>query len=116
MHKLMPTTCLRNNLTRCILYKYAHFTCFKALTFWHKWRAHEGESKQNDNILFTVRQSHPLQIKKELNVFLENNVKKKVPDFHVTGSYTSLSFKVFEGRRLIAEVRTKLLHTYIFLC
>ncbi|XP_015575736.2 protein LURP-one-related 14 isoform X1 [Ricinus communis] len=76
----------------------------KALTLWHKWKAHEGENKDENNILFSVRQSHPLQIKKDLHVFLAN-FKQKDPDFHVTGSYTSLSFKVYKGHRLLAEVK-----------
>ncbi|KAI5574702.1 hypothetical protein POPTR_010G182300v4 [Populus trichocarpa] len=77
----------------------------KVLTLWHKWKAHAGESTDDSNVLFTVKQSHPLQIKKAINVFLTNNSKKKEPDFHISGSYTSLSFKVYEGRRLIAEVK-----------
>ncbi|XP_050210858.1 protein LURP-one-related 14-like isoform X2 [Mercurialis annua] len=79
----------------------------KALTFWHKWKVYEGESKDENNCLFSIQQSHPLQIKKELHVFL-SNYKKKDPDFHVTGSYTSLSFKVYKGHRLLAEVK----HTF----
>ncbi|KAJ6982860.1 protein LURP-one-related 14-like [Populus alba x Populus x berolinensis] len=75
----------------------------KVLTLWHKWKAHAGESTDDSNVLFTVKQSHPLQIKKAINVFLTANSKKKEPDFHISGSYTSLSFKVYQGRRLIAE-------------
>ncbi|KAG6758168.1 hypothetical protein POTOM_038504 [Populus tomentosa] len=77
----------------------------KVLTLWHKWKANAGESTDDSNVLFTVKQSHPLQIKKAINVFLTANSKKKEPDFHISGSYTSLSFKVYEGRRLIAEVK-----------
>ncbi|KAG6760042.1 hypothetical protein POTOM_036541 [Populus tomentosa] len=77
----------------------------KVLTLWHKWKAHAGESTDDSNVLFTVKQSHPLQIKKAINVFLTANSKKKEPDFHISGSYTSLSFKVYQGRRLIAEVK-----------
>ncbi|KAB5544415.1 hypothetical protein DKX38_012527 [Salix brachista] len=78
----------------------------KALAFRHKWKAHAGESTHdNSNILFSVKQSHPLQIKKQINIYLANKFKKKEPDFLITGAYTSLSFKVYEGRRLIAEVK-----------
>lgn len=89
------------------------FGFFKVLTLWHKWKAHAGESTDDSNVLFTVKQSHPLQIKKAINVFLTNNSKKKEPDFHISGSYTSLSFKVYEGRRLIAEVPMDNLYAYI---
>ncbi|KAJ8769479.1 hypothetical protein K2173_002969 [Erythroxylum novogranatense] len=75
----------------------------KALSLWHKWKAYDGESCGENSMLFTVRQSHPVQFKKVLNVFLGNN--EKVPDFQVSGSYTSLSFKVFQDRRLLAEVK-----------
>ncbi|KAJ6718129.1 hypothetical protein OIU79_006123 [Salix purpurea] len=85
----------------------------KVLTLWHKWKAHAGESTDDSNVLFTVKQSHPLQIKKAINVFLTNSSKKKEPDFHVTGAYTSLSFKVYEGRRLIAEVPVDNLHAFM---
>ncbi|CAN1325599.1 Protein LURP-one-related 14 [Linum perenne] len=58
----------------------------------------------NDNLLFTVKQSHPLQIKKDLNVYLSTGLVD-APDFNVTGSYTSLSFKVYKGHRILAEVK-----------
>ena len=91
------------------------FSYVKALAFRHKWKAHAGESTHDtSNILFSVKQSHPLQIKKQINIFLANNFKKKEPDFHITGAYTSLSFKVYEGRRLIAEVLTNSFYAYIF--
>ncbi|CAN1812217.1 Protein LURP-one-related 14 [Linum perenne] len=59
----------------------------------------------NDNLLFTVKQSHPLQIKKDLNVYLSSDHNQLNPDFNVTGSYTSLSFKVYKGHRILAEVK-----------
>ncbi|XP_011015951.1 PREDICTED: protein LURP-one-related 14-like [Populus euphratica] len=77
----------------------------KVLTLWHKWKAHAGESTDDSSVLFTVKQSRPLQIKKAINVFLTPTSKKKEADFHISGSYTSLSFKLYEGRRLIAEVK-----------
>ncbi|CAL1387765.1 unnamed protein product [Linum trigynum] len=96
----------------------------KTITLWHKWRAYINEESpssermnDNNNLLFTVKQSHPLQIKKDLNVYLSdhhilsngnmNNPTKKIgaPDFNVIGSYTSLSFKVYKGHRILAEVK-----------
>ncbi|WCJ19974.1 hypothetical protein M5689_002241 [Euphorbia peplus] len=76
----------------------------KALNLQHKWKVHAGEHKDDNDILFIVKQSRPIQIKKELHVFLDN-YKNKIPDFHVIGSYTSLSFKVFKGHRILAEVK-----------
>lgn len=104
---------LLKNLTSCEWFFLPFLALFKVLTLWHKWKAHAGESTDDSNVLFTVKQSHPLQIKKAINVFLKNSSKKKEPDFHVTGAYTSLSFKVYEGRRLIAEVPVDNLHAFI---
>ncbi|OAY38340.1 hypothetical protein MANES_10G006900v8 [Manihot esculenta] len=72
----------------------------QVLSWWHKWKAHDGENSS----IFSVQQSHPFQIKKELHVFLAD-FKGKSPDFLVIGSYTSLSFKVFKGHRLLAEIK-----------
>ena len=97
-------------------WRYLVFFYVKALAFRHKWKAHAGESTHdNSNILFSVKQSHPLQIKKQINIYLANKFKKKEPDFLITGAYTSLSFKVYEGRRLIAEVLTNSFSAYKFL-
>ncbi|KAJ8764136.1 hypothetical protein K2173_005046 [Erythroxylum novogranatense] len=79
--------------------------CGKALTLRHKWKAYEGDGSEKDSTVFTVRQSHPVQFKKVLNVFLGSSVNKTAPDFQVSGSFTSLSFKVFQDRRLLAEVK-----------
>ncbi|KAG5240026.1 protein LURP-one-related [Salix suchowensis] len=50
----------------------------KALAFRHKWKAHAGESTHdNSNILFSVKQSHPLQIKKQINIYWQTNSRKK---------------------------------------
>ncbi|CAN1325601.1 Protein LURP-one-related 14 [Linum perenne] len=76
----------------------------KSITFWHKWSAYDQGMITNDNLLFTVKQSHPLQIKKDLNVYLSTGLVD-APDFNVTGSYTSLSFKVYKGHRILAEVK-----------
>ncbi|CAN1812213.1 Protein LURP-one-related 14 [Linum perenne] len=76
----------------------------KSITFWHKWSAYDQGMITNDNLLFTVKQSHPLQIKKDLNVYLSSGLVD-APDFNVTGSYTSLSFKVYKGHRILAEVK-----------
>ncbi|CAN1325600.1 Protein LURP-one-related 14 [Linum perenne] len=77
----------------------------KSITFWHKWSAYANDDIPDDNLLFTVKQSHPLQIKKDLNVYLSKTGLVDAPDFNVTGSYTSLSFKVYKGHRILAEVK-----------
>ncbi|KAJ4720158.1 protein LURP-one-related 14 [Melia azedarach] len=76
---------------------------------WRKvWSVHAGEtSEDNNNILFKVEQANPLQIKTKLEVFLPENNSSK-PDFHVTGSFASLSFKVCRGKSVISQAN----HSY----
>ncbi|KAL9418687.1 hypothetical protein AB3S75_036608 [Citrus x aurantiifolia] len=75
---------------------------------WRKeWTVHPGESSEDNNdILFRVEQPSPLHIKTKLEVFLPNNniIGKRAPDFYVTGSFTSLSFKVYRGKTVICQV------------
>ncbi|GKU92210.1 hypothetical protein SLE2022_072440 [Rubroshorea leprosula] len=75
----------------------------KAFTWRHRWLIHQGEGSDRKNLLCTVRLSQALQIKRQLDVFLAGNQTKDC-DFHVTGSLSSLSFKVYRGKTIIAEV------------
>ncbi|GAV62458.1 Tub_2 domain-containing protein, partial [Cephalotus follicularis] len=80
----------------------------KVLTCRHQWNCHLGESTDNNNLLFKVQRSNPIQIKTRLEVFLASNFNKNVCDFHVIRCLSSLSFKVYKGKTIIAEVNHKL--------
>ncbi|GMI90267.1 hypothetical protein like AT3G56180 [Hibiscus trionum] len=77
----------------------------KALSWKKKWVIHEGESSEQKHFLCSVQRSDTLPIKNNLDVYLASNYKEDGPDFHVTGSLTSLSFKVWKGDSIIAEVK-----------
>ncbi|XP_039055393.1 protein LURP-one-related 14-like [Hibiscus syriacus] len=70
-----------------------------------KWQIYEGESVEQNHCVCSVQQSDALQIKNDLDVYLASNYKEDGPDFHVTASITSLSFKVWKGNLIIDEVK-----------
>ncbi|KAB2064077.1 hypothetical protein F383_19381 [Gossypium arboreum] len=77
----------------------------QALSWKHQWMIHQGESSERNHFLCTVQKSNALRIKNNLDVFLGNRYKDHGRDFHVTGSFSSLSFKVIRANTVIAEVR-----------
>ncbi|XP_020880896.1 protein LURP-one-related 14 isoform X4 [Arabidopsis lyrata subsp. lyrata] len=77
----------------------------KGLALKNKWEVHGGESKEREDLLFTVQQSQAVSLKTSVDVFLpeNNNVKKSnTCDFHASGGYSNISFKVFKSDALIA--------------
>ncbi|KAH6773894.1 hypothetical protein C2S51_012298 [Perilla frutescens var. frutescens] len=79
----------------------------KALPWHQEWIVHRGEKPDGSNLLYTVRKPHSFQLKTKLQVFLSSNTTGEFCDFHVVGSYTSQSFKVYKGETLLAEVKEK---------
>ncbi|XVE99836.1 hypothetical protein REPUB_Repub03eG0235900 [Reevesia pubescens] len=76
----------------------------KALSWKQQWQIHQGESSERRHFLCSVQQSNALQIKNNLDVYLASRYKQDGHDFRVSGSFTSLSFKVRKGNSTIAEV------------
>ncbi|CAN6829348.1 unnamed protein product [Brassica oleracea] len=82
----------------------------KGMTLKNKWEVHGGESKEREDLLFTVHQSMAVSLKTSVDVFLaeNNNVKNSnTCDFHASGGYSNISFKVFKSDALIAGVTHK---------
>lgn len=81
--------------------------CFgyeQALSWKKQWQIYQGESSEKNNFLCNVQRSNALQMKNNLDVHLAGSYLEDGPDFHVTGSFTSMSFKVWKGNSVIAEV------------
>ncbi|OMO49990.1 hypothetical protein CCACVL1_30706 [Corchorus capsularis] len=78
----------------------------KPLSWRNQWVIHEGESSERNHLICSVQRSNALQIKNRLDVCLASNCnpKENGVDFRVTGSLTSLSFKVRRGNSILAEV------------
>ncbi|XVF24203.1 hypothetical protein REPUB_Repub13aG0107400 [Reevesia pubescens] len=76
----------------------------KALSWKQQWLIHQGESSEKNHFICSVQRSNALHIKNNLDVYLASRYKEDGQDFRVTGSFTSLSFKVRKGNSIIAEV------------
>ncbi|GAA0182065.1 hypothetical protein LIER_30315 [Lithospermum erythrorhizon] len=79
----------------------------KAFKMREQWTVHRGDSSDATNFLYQVEESQFFQLKKKLDVFLSTNQTRNQPDFRLTASYLSQSFKVHKGVYLIAEVKEK---------
>ncbi|XVF24208.1 hypothetical protein REPUB_Repub13aG0107900 [Reevesia pubescens] len=76
----------------------------KAITG-EKWIVHKGESSETSKLLSTVHRSHFLLKKTRFDVFLGGNINEDISNFQVVGSsYSSLSYRVYKGDTIIAEV------------
>ncbi|CAN1276842.1 Protein LURP-one-related 15 [Linum perenne] len=66
----------------------------------------KGDSKDDKDLLFTVKKSSMLQLKTELAVFLAGNTKEEVPDFRVKGSFNESSCVIYLGNtnKIIAQM------------
>ncbi|CAN1228710.1 Protein LURP-one-related 15 [Linum perenne] len=64
------------------------------------------EENDDDDLLFSVRESSMLQSKNKLDVFLAGNAEEKVPDFRVEGRFGRGSCDVYLGKtdKIIAQV------------
>ncbi|CAN1134238.1 Protein LURP-one-related 15 [Linum perenne] len=71
-----------------------------------RWQAYRGDSKDNKDLLFTVRKSSMMQLRTELAVFLAGNTKEEVPDFRVKGSFHQSSCVIYLGNtnKIIAQM------------
>ena len=76
------------------------------MTMHGRWEAFRGESKEENDLLFTAKKS-----KTEVDVFLGNN-KGEVPDFKVKEGYSKSSRSILlrDSNSMIAQVTlTKLI-------
>ncbi|KAH7667517.1 LURP-one-related protein [Dioscorea alata] len=71
----------------------------------HKgWQAFRGESKDENNCLFTVKKSSNLMIHTEWDVFLAPNTEEVEWDFKITGEYNKRSIQVVHKRDPTAAI------------
>ncbi|CAN1758812.1 Putative ribonuclease H protein At1g65750 [Linum perenne] len=83
----------------------------KMMTAHRRWKLYRGDSNckeenDDDDLLFSVRESSMLQSKNKLDVFLAGNAEEKVPDFRVEGRFGRGSCDVYLGKtdKIIAQV------------
>lgn len=72
-----------------------------------RWYVYRGESKEPNDLLFTVKRSSMIQLKAKLHVFLANNTKEEVCDFRVEGSWSERTCVIYAGEspNIVARVR-----------
>eukprot|EP00258_Populus_trichocarpa_P027337 XP_024443356.1 protein LURP-one-related 15 isoform X1 [Populus trichocarpa] len=77
----------------------------KIRTMHDRCEAFRGESKEENDLLFTAKKSKLFQFKTELDVFLGNN-KGEVPDFKVKEGYSKSSCSILFGdfNTMLAQV------------
>ncbi|CAN1123021.1 Protein LURP-one-related 15, partial [Linum perenne] len=83
----------------------------KMMTAHRRWKLYRGDSNckeenDDDDLLFSVRESSMLQSKNKLDVFLAGNAEEKVPDFRVEGRFGRGSCDVYLGKtdKIIAQL------------
>ena len=94
------------------------YVCVQGIRLKRKWEVHGGESKDKEDLLFTVQQSSAMSLKTSVDVFLaeNSNIKKSSAcDFHASGGYSNISFKVFKSDALIAGVGVKNIKTHLLI-
>lgn len=79
----------------------------KTFTMHRRWEAFKGENSDRQSFLFAAKKSSLFQLKTALDVFMAGNKDEKLCDFHVKGSYFDRSCTVYQGDRIVAEMKRK---------
>ncbi|XP_017222325.2 protein LURP-one-related 10 [Daucus carota subsp. sativus] len=79
----------------------------KVLSLHRRWEVYRGDSTDSKDILFTVKKSHILQLKTELEVFLPSNTSERHYDFKLKGSWFEKACTIYAGNHsnVIAQMR-----------
>ncbi|PSS23863.1 Protein LURP-one-related like [Actinidia chinensis var. chinensis] len=79
------------------------------LTAHNRWEVLKTDSSSSQNILFSAKKSHVIQLGTKLQVFLANNVQEQICDFRVEGSWTESSCVIYAGESstIIAQMHKK---------
>ncbi|CAH2053826.1 unnamed protein product [Thlaspi arvense] len=80
----------------------------KIVSLHQRWRVFRGVSKEQKDLLYTVKRSSLLQFKTKLDVFLSHNKEEKICDFRVKGSWSESSCVIYVGESdtIVAEMQT----------
>lgn len=72
-----------------------------------RWKVFRGESRDDKDLIFSVRRSSVFQMKTK-HVFLANNKSENVCDYTIRGSWFERSCKIFAGTSstIAAQVRS----------
>ncbi|XP_015087299.1 protein LURP-one-related 10 [Solanum pennellii] len=83
--------------------KSKHFT-------WHsRWECFKGDSTDEKDLIFSAKNSSMFQFRRNLDIFLANNISQQVCDFRMKTSYRESNCDIFAGQSstLIAQMDKK---------
>ncbi|CAM8897724.1 unnamed protein product [Rhodiola kirilowii] len=69
----------------------------KIMTMHNQWQVFKGESKEIDNLLYTVKSNSMFKSKTELDIFLAKKNSNAACDFKVRGNWLERSCEVYAG-------------------
>ncbi|MCL7049600.1 hypothetical protein MKW94_019987 [Papaver nudicaule] len=71
-----------------------------------RWKVYKGDSEDSNDLLFTVKKSHCLQFRTQLEVFLAPNTDESACDFMMKQTYREKSCVIYRGYSdtIIAEM------------
>ncbi|KAJ6969074.1 hypothetical protein NC653_036895 [Populus alba x Populus x berolinensis] len=75
-----------------------------------RWEVFRGESIEQKDLLFSVKQSSLFQlVSSKLHVFLPSNTTESVPDFRIEGAFIDSSCTIYLGNSntIVAQVSSK---------
>ncbi|KAJ6969071.1 protein LURP-one-related 10-like [Populus alba x Populus x berolinensis] len=82
----------------------------KLMTAHGRWEVFRGESIEQKDLLFSVKQSSLFQlVSSKLHVFLPSNTTESVPDFRIEGAFIDSSCTIYLGNSntIVAQVSSK---------
>uniref|UniRef100_A0A7N0UDI2 Uncharacterized protein n=1 Tax=Kalanchoe fedtschenkoi TaxID=63787 RepID=A0A7N0UDI2_KALFE len=82
----------------------------KLMTMHSRWQVFRGDSTEDKDLLFTVKETSMVQLKAKLDVFLAHNKDEKVCDYKVRGSFFERSCMVYAGEtsNIVAQMHKKM--------
>ncbi|XP_076936510.1 protein LURP-one-related 15-like [Bidens hawaiensis] len=70
----------------------------KIISQHNRWKVYRGDSRSNNNLIFSTKQPNMIQFKTSLQVFLENKTSgNDACDFKIKGSWSKRKCKIYTG-------------------
>ncbi|GLJ38517.1 hypothetical protein SUGI_0784930 [Cryptomeria japonica] len=87
----------------------------KMLSMHRRWEAFRGDNSDDKNFAFSARKSSIFQLKTALDVFMAGNRDEKYSDFRIKGSYFDRSCTIYQGDRILAQMKRRYTITNVLL-
>ncbi|KAG5584988.1 hypothetical protein H5410_045422 [Solanum commersonii] len=107
--------------SKLLIFDAAHVPIFtlksKNFTWNSVWECFKGDSTDENDLIFSAKNSSLFQFTRNLDIFLANNISEQVCDFRMKTSYMESNCCIFAGQSstLIAQMDTKYRAGCVFL-